>query len=211
MNLSRGGIFIETHAIVPVGQEVSLALVVPLAGTVQVRGVVAWARGHESIEGPAGIGIDIAADADLLGPYVDRMIATYGGMNVLVLSGDRQDRTTLTRSMKSILAQAEVMQATDARVAESLMSPEVDLVLVDVDFDVEGGLYALRAAGTAQPVIPTVALAATKKLREQARAAGATEVLANPPPFAELQLAVVRALARPYSVDTEPVRAATPG
>ena len=50
------------------------------------------------------------------------------------------------------------------------------------------------------PKVPTIAIAANPKLRELARAAGADELAANPPPFGELQVVLVRALGRPVSV-----------
>jgi hypothetical protein len=36
--------------------------------------------------------------------------------------------------------------------------------------------------------------------REQAATAGATEFIANPPPFAELQVVLLRALGRPLAI-----------
>jgi CheY-like chemotaxis protein len=72
--------------------------------------------------------------------------------------------------------------------------------VVDIDFDVEGGLATLRAAKEQSPSVPSVALTANPSLHEYARAAGADEIMANPPPFAELQVVLVRALSKPASV-----------
>ena len=47
---------------------------------------------------------------------------------------------------------------------------------VDLDFDVEGGLAALRGAKDQSPPVPTVELTANPKLYEYARAAGADEI-----------------------------------
>ena len=38
------------------------------------------------------------------------------------------------------------------------------------------------------------------KLHEHARAAGADEIATNPPPFAELQVVLVRALSKPTAI-----------
>jgi uncharacterized protein (TIGR02266 family) len=204
VNLSRGGMFIETDTDIPTGALVTLDFAIPTAGQVSLNGVVAWRRGPELVEGqpegPPGIGIELADVAPQLGRVIDQLVSKFHGVQILVLSGDRQDRTTLARSIKSIISTAEVMQAADANVALTLMSNEIDLAVIDVDFDVEGGLEALRAAKRQVPAVPSVALTMNNKLREHARAAGADEVATNPPPFAELQVVLVRALSKPSSV-----------
>jgi CheY-like chemotaxis protein len=207
VNLSRGGLFLETDADIPTGALVTVDFAVPSAGPVSLNGVVAWRRGHEFVEGqpdgPPGLGIEFQDVAPQLGGVIDKLVSTFHGVQILVLSGDRQDRTTLARSIKSITA--EVMQAADANVALTLMSAEVDLAVIDVDFDVEGALNALRAAKAQSPPVPTIALTMNNKLHEHARAAGADGIATNPPPFAELQVLLVRALSKPTFV-----RGATP-
>ncbi|MBA3396587.1 MAG: TIGR02266 family protein [Deltaproteobacteria bacterium] len=200
VNLSRGGLFIETDADIPTGAAVTLDLQIPSAGLVPINGVVAWRRGTDSPEGCAGLGIEFQDVAPQLGTVIDGLVSSFHGVHILVLSGDRQDRTTLARSIKSIISTAEVMQAADANVATSLMSSDVDLAVIDIDFDVEGGLATLRAAKQQNPPVPTVALTLNNKLREHARAAGADEIATNPPSFAELQVVLVRALSKPAAV-----------
>lgn len=200
VNLSRGGLFLETDADIPTGALLTVDLQIPNAGLVPINGVVAWRRGTESTEGPPGIGIEFQDVAPQLGAVIDRLVSTFHGVHILVLSGDRQDRTTLARSIKSIISTAEVMQAADAGVALSLISNEVDVAVIDVDFDVEGGLAALRAAKAQNPPVPTIALTMNSKLHEHAKAAGADEIATNPPPFAELQVVLVRALSKPTSI-----------
>jgi CheY-like chemotaxis protein len=166
-----------------------------------MNGVVTWRRGPEPIEGqpdgPPGLGIEFQEVTSQLGSVIDKLVEGFRGVQILVLSGDRQDRTTLARSIKSIISTADVMQAADANVAVTLMSSDIDLAVIDVDFDVEGGLSALRSAKAQTPPVPSVALTMNNKLHEHARAAGADEVATNPPPFAELQVVLVRALAKP--------------
>ena len=128
------------------------------------------------------------------------LVSSFHGVHILVLSGDRQDRTTLSRSIKSIISTAEVMQAADVETAAAKLTSEIDLAVVDVDFDPEGALQTLQAAKLLSPKVPTIALATSAKLRERARAAGADELASNPPPFGELQVVLVRALSRPMSV-----------
>jgi uncharacterized protein (TIGR02266 family) len=203
VNLSRGGLFIETDADIPTGSPITLALAVPGAGQLSLSAVVAWRRGADSsdgLPGPSGLGVELQDVMPELGAVIDGLVSSFHGVQVLVLSGDRQDRTTLARSIKSIISTAEVMQAADANVAMTLMTNEIDLAVIDVDFDVDGGLAALRAAKQQHPAVPTIALTLNNQLREHARAAGADEVATNPPPFAELQVVLVRALSRPTAV-----------
>lgn len=200
VNLSRGGLFIETDTEIPTGAPITIDFGIPTAGQISLNGTVAWRRGVESIDGPPGLGIEFIDVAPQLGAVIDRLVSSFHGVQILVLSADRQDRTTLARSIKSIISTAEVMQAADASVATTLMSSEIDLAVIDLDFDVEGGLSTLRAAKAQEPPVPSVALTANPKLHEYARAAGADELVTNPPPFAELQVVLVRALSKPASV-----------
>jgi uncharacterized protein (TIGR02266 family) len=200
VNLSRGGLFLETEHDLQIGNEVTLRLAVPGWGPVGLTGIVAWRRGRESSDGPPGLGVEFIDLGDEIGSIIDRLIASYEGINVLLLAPDRQDRTSLTRVIRSILSTADVVSAGDARVAETLLTGDIDLAVIDVDADPDGALSALRHAKAVSPPIPAIALASTKKLREHARAAGADEVASNPPAFSELQVMLVRALGRPLSV-----------
>lgn len=204
INLSRGGLFVETEVDIPSGALVTVDFDVPGVGQISLNGVVAWRRSSDSPEGTSGLGIEFQDMTPQLGTTIDRLVSTFHGVQVLVLSGDRQDRTSLARSIKSIISTAEVIQAADAGVAKSLMSNEIDLAVVDIDFDVDGGLATLRAAKGVSPPVPTIALTMNQALHEHARAAGADEIGSNPPPFGELQVAIVRALSKPASVRGAP-------
>lgn len=200
VNMSRGGLFLETEHDVPLGAEIALRLSVPGAGPVALLGMVAWRRGRESGDGPPGLGVEFVDLGPDIGGTIDRLIAAYEGINVLLLAPDRQDRTSLTRVIRSILGTADVVSAGDSRVAETLLTGDIDVAVIDIDADPEGALAALRQAKSVNPPIPSIALASTKKLREHARAAGADEVASNPPAFGELQVLLVRALGRPLAV-----------
>ena len=201
MNLSRGGMFLETDADIPTGALMTLDFNVPGAGTTSLNGAVAWRRSlEEASAGPPGIGVEFQDVAPQLGTLIDRLVTSFHGVHVLLLSGDRQDRTTLARNIKSIIATAEITQAADATVAATVISPELDIAIIDVDFDVDGALTTIRAAKALTPPIPTIALTSNQGHREAAVAAGADELLANPPGFSDLQLVLVRALAKPLAI-----------
>jgi uncharacterized protein (TIGR02266 family) len=201
INLSRGGLFLETEADIPTGALMTLDLSVPGIGTTSINGVVAWRRAiDQAAEGPPGIGVEFQDIAPQLGAVIDKLVGGFRGVHVLLLSGDRQDRTTLARNIKSVIATAEITQAADHVVAANVLTGEIDAALVDVDFDLEGGLATIRAAKKQQPPVPAIAITSNQAYREQAVQAGADELLANPPQFSDLQVVLVRALAKPVTV-----------
>jgi uncharacterized protein (TIGR02266 family) len=199
VNLSRGGLFLETTNDAPVGSEITLQFTVPGAGPMLITGRVSWRR-EKGNEGPGGIGIEFDDIRDSVGEIIDRLVADFEGLNIMLLSGDKQDRSTLSRLIRSIIGTAEVLGAGDTHMAETLIDDDIDLVVVDADFDPDGALRILKLAAARQSRIPTIALTSNKKMRERARAAGASEVASNPPPFSEFQRLLVRALGRPLAV-----------
>ncbi len=202
MNLSRGGMFLETDADIPTGALMTLDFSVPGVGTTSLNGAVAWRRGFEESAGPPGIGVEFQDVAPQLGTLIDRLVTGFHGVHVLLLSGDRQDRTTLARNIKSIIATAEITQAADASVAATVLSGELDIAIVDVDFDVDGGIKTIQTAKAQTPPVPVIAITSNSAYRELAAAAGADELIANPPAFTDLQLVLVRALAKPVAIRT---------
>jgi uncharacterized protein (TIGR02266 family) len=200
VNLSRGGLFLETTAEVPQGAAMTLEFSVPNAGTASLSGVVAWRRAHQDAEGPPGLGIEFQDVAPQLGTLIDQLVSGFRGVQVLLLSGDRQDRAALARSIKSIISTAEITQAADANVASTVLTNEVDVVIADVDFDPEGAVNTIQTARAQIPPVPTIAVGASTANRERAIAAGVDEILANPPPFAELQVVLLRALGKPIAI-----------
>jgi uncharacterized protein (TIGR02266 family) len=200
VNLSRGGLFLETDADVPPGSLMTLELNVPGAGTTSLTGAVAWRRGLEESAGPRGLGVEFQDVAPALGALIDKLVSDFRGVHILLLSGDRQDRTTLARSIKSIISTAEITQVADANVGATVISGELDVAIVDVDFDIDGGIKTIRAAKQQQPPVPVVAITSNAAYRDLAVAAGADELIANPPAFADLQIVLVRALGKPVAV-----------
>ena len=146
-----------------------------------------------------GLGVEFQDVAPQLGALIDKLVTGFRGVQILLLSGDRQDRTTLARNIKSIICdRRDHAGRRTRRSPRRVLTGEVDVAIVDVDFDVEGGLATLRAAKEQDAAgADDRADRRTPAYREQAAAAGADELLANPPPFAELQVVLVRALGKP--------------
>jgi type IV pilus assembly protein PilZ len=206
VNLSRGGLFLETPDPAEVGSEVSLQFEVPNSGPIQVRGTVSWRRDKEDSAGPAGIGVEFAPVLDDLSLLIDQLVGDFTsgqlGINILIVSSDRQDLSTLKRMVKSIIGSAQVVSAPDPHVAAALLEDELELAIIDGDGDQDGAMSALAAATSASPPVPVILLSSDAELRDQAKAAGAIGVTGNPPPFQEFRRLLVRCLGRPHQVST---------
>jgi type IV pilus assembly protein PilZ len=202
VNLSRGGVFLETEEPVQIGSEVTLQLEVARAGPVLLSGRVSWRRERPDRDGPVGIGVEFDDMVDTLGELIDSLVTQFSGITVLLLCPDSRARATLARQLRSIMSTAEVVGASDARVAMSLLDEEIDLAVLEADGDPDAALLVLERAQSLFSPVPSIVLAASDALRGRAREGGADEVVSNPPPPGELQTAVMRALGKPSSVRT---------
>lgn len=209
VHVSRGGLFLETEAELGPGTPLTIDFSVPNTGTSSIQGTVVWRRGlEEAASGPPGIGVEFEDITPQLGAMVDHLVPNFDGLRVLVVSNNRQDRTSLARHVKSIFSTAEITQAADPSVASSVLTNRIEVAIVEMDQDLEGGLSVIRAAKALHPSVATIAIASNTSHREQAVAAGTDELIQNPPAFADLQVTLMRALSKPVSVrvleDTRP-------
>ena len=199
VNLSRGGMFLETEQTAEIGTLVTVHLAVPGARPLSLNCRVAWRRmPSEADQGPPGLGVEFQDPDGALGAIIDHLITGYSGLNVLLMARKLQDRSSLTRLVRSIVSTAAVSTPPTIESAEEMITPSLDLIIVEIDDD--EAIRIIRRAKADIPPVPVIALASTKKTRERAMAAGADEVVDNPPPFGELQTALLRALGRPLRV-----------
>lgn len=70
VNISRGGVFLQTEYLLPPGRTVQLSFCLPDGPRISTRGRVIWTRGPGDPRGPAGMGIQF----DTLGPEVLRAL-----------------------------------------------------------------------------------------------------------------------------------------
>ena len=70
LNLSRGGVFLQTEFLLPPGRAVQLIFNIPAKPRLSVVGRVVWTRGAGDPRGPAGIGIQF----ETVAPEVLRVI-----------------------------------------------------------------------------------------------------------------------------------------
>ncbi len=200
VNLSRGGLFLESSSAPPVGSALNLELRVPGGeGPIPVRGRVTWTRGKDDPSGPPGFGVAFDEVAPELGALIDQLVSQFSGLTVVVLSPNQRDSPAVARTIRSIINTAEIVTATEAHIAESLVGDDVDLLLLMADDDPEAAFWVLENRGP-PPRVPAIVLTSDPQIRERAIAAGADEVAGSPPAFAEFQRQLVRALGRPRGV-----------
>ena len=192
--------FIQCDAeLPPQGAVLELEIKLPERGIVSLTGVVAWHR--EVAEGtePRGVGVQFDSLEGDLGEIVDSLVLDYKGVRILVQSADDRDRKALLRRLKSIISTAEVIFASDDEEAQSALTADIDLLIVDADEDERGAQatvrYACSTFGT-----PTIALAQRASLGQLMREQGASDILGNPPNGAALRKAVLLRLSSPSRV-----------
>jgi uncharacterized protein (TIGR02266 family) len=203
VNLSTGGIFLETEHPQPIGEELTLKLLVPGGGLLEMRGEVAWTRDMASGQGPPyGMGVRFIDSAEeQLGMIIDRIVSGFKGLKVVVVAPTTQVRAQLARTVRSMLSSANVVEVVDSDKAEQAFFDDADLAVIDLDDAGPEGLLALRVAKVrdGQP-IPVIVMARDDDGRDRARDLGADEIVTNPPSFADFQAAVLRAIAKPSRV-----------
>lgn len=201
VNLSKGGIFLETASPAPIGTVLSLRFNVPGVGPLEVTGVVAWSR--PAADGkPGGMGVEFEQIEQHHGEAIDRIVAGFNGLRVVVLASSNGARSVLARGVRSLFGTADIAEAADADAVETAFAAKPpDLVLVDLDDSAADGILTLRLAKSlGSTPVPVIASSRDEEARARARELGADEVLANPITLVEMQAAVVRAISRPMSV-----------
>jgi type IV pilus assembly protein PilZ len=203
INLSKGGIFLETQTPLAIGDRVSLKFEVPGVGPLEVDGTVAWVRAGTLDGLPDGMGVQFDRLDQQYGEIIDEMVRGFVGLTVLVIAASPDRLALIGRYVRSIIT-CEIIEATNASVAEVALEQGPDLVLVDLDLLPEMGLRCIRAAkeraaAQAHPT-PVILLAGDARVRAAGKTSGADEALATPPSYHELQAAVIRMLSRPASV-----------
>lgn len=207
VNLSKGGIFVETASPLPVGSVLSLQFEVPGAGALECEGMVAWVR-QGAFDGlPDGMGVQFQALDEKYGGVIDQLVRNFLGLTVLVVAASSDRLALLARYIRSIIT-CEIVEATDEHVAEVALESGPDLVVVDLDLRSELGLKTILAAKARDAAMhnttPVILLAGDPRLRSDGKAAGADEALATPPSYHDLQAAVIRTLSRPAAAVVTP-------
>jgi uncharacterized protein (TIGR02266 family) len=194
-NLSRGGLFVATPTPLPRRSSLRLELRVPgLVEAMSFDAEVRWVREQDSDDGPAGMGVAFADDLEqLLGERIDHMVEAYHPVRVELVGEPRGGWTSLANLLRSLVAcEVRYHPLVDAS-AEAWRA--ADLVVFDLDAHPSHGLALLGQLALGRPRPPTLALCPARQVSVRERAAAHARVLALPIERAELQAAVLEALA----------------
>ncbi|MCC6746300.1 MAG: TIGR02266 family protein [Deltaproteobacteria bacterium] len=206
MNLSKGGLFLETADLLPSGSTLRLRFTVP--GTnhpFETEAKVMWLREGTSDDGlPSGLGVQFDRLDDGIGELIDSLVKDFAGVRLMAAAGDPGAAERLGRYLGSILhcnvittgTAAEAFARLDERTEAGVAAPP-DLVAIDLDSLGEVGLTLLRATKGISPAPPVVALSRDPATARLALDAGAAATLANPPSYERMRQLVLDLLGRP--------------
>jgi uncharacterized protein (TIGR02266 family) len=198
LNLSKGGLFLETDDLLPLGTKIPVRFTVPNASApVETMAQVIWRREVPSADGmPRGLGLQFDELESNIGAQIDALVRDFGGVRMAAVAGDTPSLARLAQYLRSII-NCEVSQHTARQVSEAGFSEVPDLVLLDLDSAGDEGLRAITLGLHWKPNVPTVAVSRIETTRLSAAKAGAAAVLENPPPFKKLRRCILEVLARP--------------
>ena len=77
LNLSRGGVFLQTEFLLPPGRGVQLIFNIPAKPRLSVLGRVVWTRGPGDPRGPAGIGIQFETVAPEVLQVIEELLQDH--------------------------------------------------------------------------------------------------------------------------------------
>ncbi len=205
MNLSKGGIFIETDNPLSVGEELTLRLMPSADKNVfeELRGRVVWVRKEETSEGRPGMGIVFENIAETIGDIIDDLVSTFKGLQIVFVGGkSSKSRSHFAGRLRSIL-RSKVTEVGGKISAIDQLTQNVDLIVADLDRAGQEGLALLRWATDGMKNRPAlVALASLPEMQETAKKLGIDEVISPKGSPNEFRMAVLRALSRPLIKST---------
>ena len=201
LNLSKGGLFLETDDLLPVGTTLTVRFSIPgSAAPIETLARVMWVRRSSSDEGlPPGLGLQFDNLEGHIGETIDEMARDFSGVTLLALADDPSALSRLTRYLKSTLTCEVIQESATSLSATGFTDVTADLTLLDLDSAGDGGLLLIQmAARESKPPLPVVALTADPLVKALAIKEGAATVLDNPPAYEELRRCVLEVLGRPH-------------
>jgi uncharacterized protein (TIGR02266 family) len=203
VDLSQGGLFIETPRPRDVGTELELWLAIPGAQQdVRLKGTVVWVRREVHGGQPPGMGIQfLQVEADC-GQLIDQMIRHFSGLRGLVASSSSRIRGQLSRMLRGALTITIEEHDLEEPYTGAGADP-YDLVVVDLGGGDENATHLLEDILSAGQATAVVGLSGHPAVRQRALASGAHAVVNSPPGQTELRGAVLRALARPMALPAD--------
>lgn len=208
LNLSKGGLFLESSRLYPVGTRLTVHFDVPGADEpIETEATVMWVRQEPTEDGlPPGVGLRFDRLEERIGVCIDRLVQDFTGVKLLAVAGDPVVAGRLGRLAQNILS-CEVDQDVVSHLLEEGITGPVDVMLLDLDSAGVDGLGAIAAARRAAGgPVPVVGITRVDQLKAAAQRAGAASVLDNPPSYEVLRRVTLDVLGKPCTVpeDTTP-------
>jgi uncharacterized protein (TIGR02266 family) len=202
LNLSKGGLFLETDTPLPVGTSIRLRFQVQGGqNPIETEGAVIWVREKTNEDGPSGMGIAFLQLEARYGAFIDSIVSRFEGIVMVVAGQMPSTRNVVARYMRGMMS-CHVHEVGPTEV--NGLRGRMDLAVVDFAGAPEGAQQLMEGVKRVNADVPILALipgndAATKA---RASAAGASDYLPSPPPYNELYRCVLRAFSRLITVRT---------
>jgi uncharacterized protein (TIGR02266 family) len=200
LNLSKGGVFLETTTPLPQGTDLSLHLDIPGADqAIVLEGRVMWTREEDDeMAEPPGMGIAFDAIDEHVGELIDQLVTGFPGIHILLVAGKSRRRPSQIGARLRSLLTCRVSVVGGAISAIDELADSVDLIVADLDHAGQEGISLLQwLREKAERPVPLVAVASDEELRRRALELGAEQVTSGHGPPAEFRGAVLQALSRP--------------
>ena len=198
VDLSGGGLYIESDDPLPEGTQLELQMAVPgVAEPVRLTGVVVWTQRAVMGGHPPGMGIQFQGVEATFGDLIDTLAKKFTGLNVLVAGASPRTRAQLCRYLRSSLAAATIIEQEPQEPLSRAFEPPLDLLVVDLEESEGEGIELLRSLRRGGHPTAAVVVSTSARARQLARDAGADEAIAGPTQLTDFRAAVIRALARP--------------
>lgn len=199
VDMSQGGLFIETARPREIGTELELWLAIPGAQQdVRLKGTVVWIRREAQGDQPPGMGVKFSQVEMDCGQLIDQLVRHFSGLRGLVVSSSSRTRGQLTRMLRAALMIDIDDHRLDAPYSSEGHDP-YDLVVVDLGEGDEAALQLLEDILSVGEATAVVAMSGHPSVRQRALESGVHAVISGPPGQSELRGAVLRALARPLA------------
>jgi uncharacterized protein (TIGR02266 family) len=191
-NLSRGGLFICSSEPLSPGSRLTLTLAIPgEPDPVALDAVVKWTRQFDADEGPAGMGVAFDDVDDLLGEQIDHIVSNFAPLQVVLVGGRAGVREHVAAQVRSLVS-CETRSYETPPSAASLA--EVDLVVVDLDADPDGGLILLEDLHALERPPPCVGICDPTASRTWSRGLHHARMVASPVDADDLRQCVLEAV-----------------
>lgn len=200
LNISRGGLFLESDSPIPVGTSLTLRMEIPNDSSEvrEVQAKVAWIREEQSEEGRPGMGLAFEGVDKIMGEIIDNLVEAFDKLHIVLVGGkSSKSRSHLAGRLRSLL-RGRVTEVGGKISAVDHLTEGVDLVVADLDRAGGEGLAFLKwVSENPEKPVPVVAMASTPQLQEEAKKAGADEIVGSHGSPRAFRLAVLRAISRP--------------